>query len=593
MRTLLARLRHARVLLLLTTLVGALLALLITEWSGPAYEATSQVQVGPAPALDVVPFDTPDPQAMIAAEYEFLQSDAVAEAAQELLPDAATDVSFSAAPDSTILAITARADDRATARITAETYAAAFSDLLHTRRLVELDQAEQAVTEQLDATRALAAEADPDELRALEETERELTMALTDIDLARQLGAAGSARSVGDTSVTDQRALSPIAAVAVGALLGLAAGAVVALAAQRLAPTFVTAEDVRRDDLPAPLLAVMPTADDETDLDGTDADAYRALRSELTAHVPRGGAVLFMTPDGGAAAANVVAGLATTCSGFGEGVVVAELDLRNPALHRRFGAAPTPGLTTVLDGEAALLEAAQRLDVDGQVWFLAGGATPERPAEVLASVEAHQLLTQVSDGADRVFLHGPPITIATDAAEIRSLVSAAVLVIEAGASRRQATRDAAQRIIRLGMPLVGMVLVGATGAEIIRSAHRPEPDRLPVEFEGWPVGPERPAPSPHSVEAERLMTIDLTPVHPTPPEPSPSTDRSAIADHGAIADHSVIALSDGDEDADDSGSTGDQRTPVHHQGVAGDPAGEVGGQEERSAGDVRGLSKPA
>ncbi len=556
------------------------MALLITEWSGPAHQATSQVQVGPALALDVVPFDTPDPQATIDAEYEFLRSDAVADAAQELLPDAATDVSFSAATDSTILTITARADDRATARITAETYAAAFSDLLHTRRLVELDQAERAVTDQLDATRALAAEADPDELRALEETERQLSTALTDIDLARELGTSGSARSVGDTSVTDQRALSPIAAVALGALLGLAAGAAMVVAAQRLAPTFVTAEDVRRDDLPAPLLAVMPTADDET-----DADAYRALRSELSAHVPRGAAVLFMTPDGGTAAASVVAGLATTCSGFGEGVVVAELDLRNPALHRRFGATCSPGLTTVLDGEAALLEAAQRLDVDGQVWFLAGGATPERPAEVLASIEAHQLLTQVSDGADRVLLHGPPITIVTDAAEIRSLVRGAVLVIEAGSTRRQATRDAAQRIIRLGMPLVGMVLVGATGAEIIRSEHRPVPDRLPVGAHGGHLEPEGPVPSPHSVEAERLMTIDLTPVHPVPPQPSPPTD------------HPVIALSDDADDEDrgagDSGGAGDQRSAVHHQGVAGDPAGEVGGQEESSAGDVGGLSKPA
>ncbi len=226
-------------------------------------------------------------------------------------------------------------------------------------------------------------------------------------------------------------------------------------------------------------------------------------------------------------------------------------------------------------------------------------ATPERPAEVLASIEAHQLLTQVSDGADRVLLHGPPITIVTDAAEIRSLVSGAVLVVEAGSTRRQATRDAAQRIIRLGMPLVGLVLVGATGAEIIRSKDRPEPDRLPVGPDGGLLEPERPVPSPHSVEAERLMTIDLTPVHPVPPEPSPATDRLRIPDRGVIANHGVISLPDGDDADDedrgagDSGGAGDQRSPVHHQRVAGDPAGEVGSQEESGAGDVGGLSKPA
>ncbi len=608
-RTLAARLRHARVLLLLTTLVGALLALLVTQWSGPAYEATSQVQVGPAPALDVVPFDTPDPQATIAAEFEFLQSDAVAEAALDLLPGASTDVSFGVVPDAGILAITARADDRATARVTAETYAAVFSDLVHGRRLVELDQAEQAVTEQLEATRSLAAEADPDELRALEDTERQLTTALTDIDLARELGAAGSAGTVGDTSVVDRGGLSPIAAVAAGGLIGLVVGVLMALAAQRLAPTFVTAEDVRGDDLPFPLLAVLPHADDETELEGTDADPYRALRSELSAHVPRGGSVLFMTPDGGTAAARVVAGLAATCAGFGEGVVVVELDLREPAVHRRFDAAVAPGLTTVLDGEAGLLEAAQRLDVEGQVWFLAPGATPGRPAEVLASREAHQLLLQVADGADRVLLHGPPITLATDAAEIRSLVSAAVLVVEAGSSRRSATRDAAQRITRLGMPLVGLVLVGATGKDILRPAARPQPVPHGVAVGPAPPTADRPTPSPHSVEAERLMTIELTPVHPAAPAPSPATELTTIGEP------TVIALSDdgpsgpdagsgdrvatadaralGGDAEDGSGRAGDQRTPVDHQGVAGDPAGEVGSEEERSAGDVRGFPKPA
>jgi Mrp family chromosome partitioning ATPase len=594
-----ARLRDARVLLLLTALVGALLALLITEWRGPAFEATSQIQVSPALALDVVPFDTPDPQAMVAVEYEFLQSDAVADAAQELLPDATDEVSFAVVPDSTILAVSARADDRATARITAETYVAAYADLLHARRLVELDQAEQAVNDQLEDTRSLAAEAGPDDLRALEETERELTTALTDIDLARDLGAAGSAGTVGDTTVTDQSGLSVLAAVVLGALLGLAGGAIIALLAQRLAPTFVTAEDVRRDDLPAPLLAVMPPAEDETDLQGTDADPYRALRSELTAHVPTGGAVLFMTPDGGSAAAHVVAGLATACAGFGEGVVAAELDLREPVLHLRLDAAPTPGLTTVLNGEAALLEAAQRLDVDGQVWFLAAGEPPEHPAEVLASSETHQMLTQVTDGADRVLLHGPPITIATDAAEIRSLVTAAVLVIEAGTSRRQATHDAAQRIIRLGMPLVGLVLVGATGKEILRPPDRPRPEVLQLGTAADAPGSEQPARSPHSVEAERLMMIDLTPVHPPPPGPSPPLDPPVIALPERSEDQENDDDDENDDDehrigpGDDSAGARDQGTPVHHQGVSGDPAGEVRREEERGAGDVRGFSKPA
>ena len=110
-RTLIARLRHARLLLLLTTMVGALLALLVTQWRDPAFEATSQVQVAPALALSVAPFDRPDPQALVATEFEALRSDAVAVAARELLPDLTSDLSFAVDPDASILTVVARADD--------------------------------------------------------------------------------------------------------------------------------------------------------------------------------------------------------------------------------------------------------------------------------------------------------------------------------------------------------------------------------------------------------------------------------------------------------------------------------------------------
>ena len=566
--------------------MGALLALLVTQWQDPAFEATSQVQVAPALALSVAPFDRPDPQALAAAELEALRSDAVAVAARELLPGLTSDLTFAVDPDASILTVVASGDDPAIVRITAETYIAAYTDLRQARLLVELDQAEQAVSDQLETTQASAAEADSDELGALEATERELTAALSDISLARSLGAAGSTTAFGETSVTDQRGIPVPVAVALGALLGLAAGVLLALAAQRLTPTFVTAEDVGRDDLPAPLLAVMPPTDGDADLQGPAGDPYRALRSELGGPAPTSSTVLFMTPDGGAAAARVVAGLAETCAGFGEGVVVVELDLRQPSLHRMLPAAPRPGLTSILAGDASLLDAAQRVEVEGQVWFLAAGEPPERPAEVLASPETHQLLAQVSDGADWVLFHGPPITIATDAAEIRSLVTAAVLVIEAGSTQRKATHEAAERIVRLGIPLAGLVLIGATGREILRPTAPRAPGKLP---HGDPDGTgaehvESPVASPHSVDVERLMSIDLTPVHPIPSAP---------------VEDAVIALTDRPDapapaaDAPDSAGGADQRAAVHHQGVAGDPAGEVRSEEEGRPGDVGGFSKPA
>lgn len=137
------------------------------------------------------------------------------------------------------------------------------------------------------------------------------------------------------------------------------------------------------------------------------------------------------------------------------------------------------------------------------------------------------------------------------------------------------------------MPLVGLVLVGATGKEIIR----PALDQPSIGTASQLTGPERRVPSPHSVEAERLMTIDLTPVHPTPSEPSPAPAHTAITASEVVAPDEGNDGGDGTDD--DSDGARDQRTPVHHQGVTGDPGGEIRGEEERGAGDVRGFPEPA
>ena len=241
------------------------------------------MQVRPALALDVAPFDHAGPAGTVAAEFEALRSDAVAEAARELLPDARDRrLLRRRTPTHHPHGHRAAPTTAAIARITAETYVAAYTDLRHARRLVELDQAEQAVSDQLEATPASAAEADPDELGALEATERELTAALTDIALARSLGTAGSTTAFGETTrhrpARPSRTASPLRSVRSWDWPPVSSSL---LAAQRLTPTFVTAEDVGRDDLPAPLLAVMPPTDGDADLQGPAGDPYRALRSEL------------------------------------------------------------------------------------------------------------------------------------------------------------------------------------------------------------------------------------------------------------------------------------------------------------------------
>jgi capsular exopolysaccharide synthesis family protein len=142
---------------------------------------------------------------------------------------------------------------------------------------------------------------------------------------------------------------------------------------------------------------------------------------------------------------------------LGQKVLLIDADLRNPSLHKGLGCTSLMGLTNYLTGGALASGVFQNSDTEG-LTFMACGPMPPNPAELLAGPRMGSLLSVASEKFNIVVIDGPPVMGIADAPLLASVASATLLVIEAGETRRGATKAALRRLNFARAHMIGALL---------------------------------------------------------------------------------------------------------------------------------------
>ncbi len=253
-----------------------------------------------------------------------------------------------------------------------------------------------------------------------------------------------------------------------GLILGLLIGGGFALLREQLDNSVKSPEDLERV---ASHLSLMGTVFFDSDstknplVTSTDpraprAEAYRQLRtnvqfaeidSELRSFV-----VTSALP--GEGKSTVSANLAIALAQAGQKVILVEADLRRPSLGEYMGFERAVGLTNVLIGQIALLDALQAFGADERLAILPGGPIPPNPSEILGSQAMNDLIRQLEDLADVVIFDTPPLLPVTDAAVLAAQTRGALLVIRAGKTTREQVRRALRALDAVGATAIGATL---------------------------------------------------------------------------------------------------------------------------------------
>jgi Mrp family chromosome partitioning ATPase/capsular polysaccharide biosynthesis protein len=285
-----------------------------------------------------------------------------------------------------------------------------------------------------------------------------------------------------------------------GLLVGVALGGAAALLIERL-DTRLQGRDQAEAAFGLPVVAEIPHAGrtirrlgpvlSVSAPESASAEAYRSLRaalllmpsrklrenSERGEPVSSGSVVLVTAPAARAGKSTTAANLAACLAESGRRVLVLDGDVRNPAIAEMLGVAAAPGLTDLaLMGEAGNLGKVMHASSVKSVAVVTAGLQTTSVGVLDASMG--WILTAARELADVVVVDAAPLLSGSDALDLMPHVDTVILV---GRVRRT-TRDHAQRarelLVRIGVPVLGVALVGSRGGAVAPSGSSTIRDRL-------------------------------------------------------------------------------------------------------------------
>ena len=205
-----------------------------------------------------------------------------------------------------------------------------------------------------------------------------------------------------------------------------------------------------------------------TDPNSAVAEAYRRLRVNLMS-AGKGqelGTILVAAAGPAKDKAQVVANLAVAFAKVGKRVILVDCDLRHPGQQAIFSVSSNAGVTTAVRDEKSPLPL-QTTEVSGLL-VLPTGPRVDVPSDLLASPAMGRLVKRLAGEADIVLFDVPPVTVATDAAELAAQVDGVLLTVMAGTTKRDEAQRAKELLAQVGARVVGAALVNVAAEAAVR-----------------------------------------------------------------------------------------------------------------------------
>jgi non-specific protein-tyrosine kinase len=198
------------------------------------------------------------------------------------------------------------------------------------------------------------------------------------------------------------------------------------------------------------------------------AEAYRRLRVNLMSAEKQQPlcALLVAAASSSKEKPQVVANLAVAYAKVGKRVIVVDCDLRHPGQHTLFNVPCDEGVTTAVGNEQAPLPL-QPTEVPG-LMVLPAGPNIDVPGDLLASPAMARLAQRLRSEADVVLFDAPPVTVATDAAELATMVDGVLLTVTAGVTKRDEAQRAKELLDQVGARIVGAAMVNVATDTAVR-----------------------------------------------------------------------------------------------------------------------------
>lgn len=137
----------------------------------------------------------------------------------------------------------------------------------------------------------------------------------------------------------------------------------------------------------------------------------------------------------------------------GKKVIVCDLDMRKPKIHKGFGVANNEGMSTLLIGKAKLDESTIHHSQQENLDFITAGPIPPNPSELIIGTRMNGLLEELKKKYDVIILDTPPVGLVTDGVLLLKKVDYPIYVFRADYSKKHFVHVADRLINENQIPL--------------------------------------------------------------------------------------------------------------------------------------------
>lgn len=475
-----------------STVLGAVLALGMSLSQNATYNAKTEVLVLPAtvPGVEVAPNSI----ISMPNELEIANSAAVSAKAAAALAAAGGQaqlgtIEVTNPTDTQTLDFEASAPDPASAQATAKAYADAYGQFRQDSLLSSVQTRLDSVTQALktlndDRAKLLTKLAGASNQAEIAAVQSQLDTANQEIAARQQeqndleLAANAEVARVLEEPVAPTAPSSPrpLRDVIIGAMLGFVLGLVLALLRDRLDQRVRDRDDVVAV-TGAPVIGMIP---DTASLhrmvallpggDPSAAEAFRTLRTRVLFSAAKEGfrSIMVTSATPYESKTTTAANLAVALAQADNRVVIVSADLHRPGLWRYLPDRGKLGLADVLAGAASLSSVVVPTAQDNLL-LLPSGTLAIVPEAALGSADMLAIIEQLKDQADLVILDSPPVLGVSDTLELASIVDAVLLTVDTTHAKKSSLRETVGELQSVGATILGVLL------------HRPEK----AHFEGY------------------------------------------------------------------------------------------------------------
>lgn len=179
--------------------------------------------------------------------------------------------------------------------------------------------------------------------------------------------------------------------------------------------------------------------------------------------------ILVSSPVPGEGKSTNVANLGVALAQSGRRVVVVDMDLRRPTLHRFFKRTNQRGVTTALKRPAGegLAEGSHLVSTSVEnLMLMPSGPVMANPARLFGAPELLALLQELQAEFDLILLDSPAALAVVDASLLARLADATIIVTRAGSTSTEQLRRAAELLARSGTQMLGVLISRAPGGAL-------------------------------------------------------------------------------------------------------------------------------